>query len=69
MKAQEQFLPWATLESKLNTLDIAVGVNDVPAIKSLLTDLVTGYQSSGEVVDWVHLAQMRGAATAEGSGR
>jgi FlaA1/EpsC-like NDP-sugar epimerase len=69
MKAQEQFLPWATLESKLNTLDIAVGVNDVPAIKSLLTDLVTGYQSSGEVVDWVHLAQMRDAATAEGSGR
>ncbi|MDN5249918.1 nucleoside-diphosphate sugar epimerase/dehydratase [Betaproteobacteria bacterium LSUCC0117] len=69
MKAQEQFLPWATLESKLNTLDIAVGVNDVPAIKSLLTELVTGYQSSGEVVDWVHLAQMRDAATAEGSGR
>jgi FlaA1/EpsC-like NDP-sugar epimerase len=69
MKAQEQFLPWATLESKLNTLDIAVGVNDVPAIKSLLTELVTGYQSSGEVVDWVHLAQMRDAATAEGLGR
>jgi hypothetical protein len=44
-------------------------VNDVPAIKSLLTELVTGYQSSGEVVDWVHLAQMRDAATAEGSGR
>jgi FlaA1/EpsC-like NDP-sugar epimerase len=69
MKAQEQFLPWATLESKLNTLDIAVGVNDVPAIKSLLTELVTGYQSSGEVVDWVHLAQMRDTAIAEGTGR
>jgi FlaA1/EpsC-like NDP-sugar epimerase len=69
MKAQEQFLPWATLESKLNTLDIAVGVNDVPAIKSLLTELVTGYQSSGEVVDWVHLAQMRDTAMAEISGR
>ncbi len=59
----------ATLESKLNTLDIAVGVNDVPAIKSLLTELVTGYQSSGEVVDWVHLAQMRDTAMAEISGR
>ena len=68
MKAQEQFLPWVTLESKLNTLDIAIGVNDVPAIKSLLTELVTGYQSSGEVVDWVHLAQMRDTAMAERSG-
>ena len=69
MKAQEQFLPWATLESKLNTLDIAVGVNDVPAIKSLLTELVTGYQSSGDVVDWVHLAQLRDTAMAESSAR
>jgi FlaA1/EpsC-like NDP-sugar epimerase len=69
MKAQEQFLPWATLEAKLNTLDIAVGVNDVPAIKALLTELVIGYQSSGEVVDWVHLAQMRDTAMAESSGR
>ena len=68
MKAQEQFLPWAMLEPKLNTLDIAVGVNDVPAIKALLTELVTGYQSSGEVVDWVHLAQMRDTAMAERSG-
>jgi FlaA1/EpsC-like NDP-sugar epimerase len=69
MKAQEQFLPWATLESKLNTLDIAVGVNDVPSLKALLTELVTGYQSSGGVVDWVHLAQMRDTAIAKGTGR
>lgn len=69
MKAQEQFLPWATLEAKLNTLEIAVGVNDVPAIKALLTELVTGYQSSGEVVDWVYLEQVRDTAMAESSGR
>ena len=69
MKAQEQFLPWATLEAKLNTLEIAVGVNDVPAIKALLTELVTGYQSAGEVVDWVYLEQVRDTAMAESSGR
>ena len=69
MKAQEQFLPWATLEAKLNTLEIAVGVNDVPAIKALLTELVTGYQSTGEVVDWVYLEQVRDTAMAESSGR
>jgi FlaA1/EpsC-like NDP-sugar epimerase len=69
MRAQEQFLPWAELEAKLNTLEIAVGVNDVPSIKALLTELVTGYQSTGGVVDWVHLAQMRDAAIAECTGR
>ena len=69
MKAQEQFSPWAELEAKLNTLEIAVGVNDVPAIKALLTELVTGYQSTGEVVDWVYLEQVRDTAMAESSGR
>jgi FlaA1/EpsC-like NDP-sugar epimerase len=69
MRAQEQCLPWAELEAKLNTLEIAVGVNDVPAIKALLTELVTGYQSTGEVVDWVYLEQVRDTAMAESSGR
>ena len=69
MKAQEQFLPWPALEAKLNTLNIAVKVNDVPTIKALLTELVSGYRSTGEVVDWVHMAQARDAQFNEGSGR
>ena len=69
MKAQEQFLPWPALEAKLNTLNIAVEVNDVPTIKALLTELVSGYRSTGEVVDWVHMAQARDAQFNEGSGR
>ena len=69
MKAQEQFLPWPALEAKLNTLNIAVEVNDVPSIKALLTELVSGYRSTGEVVDWVHMAQARDAQFSEGSGR
>ena len=69
MKAQEQFLPWPALEAKLNTLNIAVEVNDVPSIKALLTELVSGYRSTGEVVDWVHMAQARDAQFNEGSGR
>jgi len=28
-------------------------------IRSFLQQLVTGYQPSGEVVDWIHLAQER----------
>jgi hypothetical protein len=39
-----------------------MGVNDVPAIRSLLQQLVSGYQPSGEVVDWVYLAQDRQAS-------
>ncbi len=56
MKAHEPFLPWAQLEDKLNALGMAVRVNDVPAIRGLLQQIVSGYQPNGEVVDWVHLA-------------
>jgi FlaA1/EpsC-like NDP-sugar epimerase len=65
MKAHEQFLPWNQLEGKLNALSIAIGVNDVPVIRGLLQQLVSGYQPSGEVVDWVHLAQEREALANE----
>ncbi len=59
MKAQEQFISWPQLQDKLNALSIAVGANDVPVIRGLLQQLVSGYQPSGEVVDWVHLANLR----------
>lgn len=65
MKAQEQFISWAKLQEKLNALSIAIGVNDVPVIRSLLKDLISGYQPSGEVVDWVHLALEREAMANE----
>ncbi len=56
MKAHEDFLPWAELQSKLAALGLALGANDVPLIRTLLKGLVPGYQPEGEVVDWVHLA-------------
>ena len=62
MKAHEEFLPWARLQEQLQALGLAMGVNDVPVIRSMLQQLVQGYQPSGEVVDWVHLAQEREAA-------
>jgi FlaA1/EpsC-like NDP-sugar epimerase len=62
MKAHEQFLSWPELSQRLNALQLAMGVNDVPAIRGLLQQLVSGYQPSGEVVDWVHLAQDREAS-------
>jgi FlaA1/EpsC-like NDP-sugar epimerase len=64
MKAHEQFLSWHELSQRLNALQLAMGVNDVPAIRGLLQQLVSGYQPSGEVVDWVHLANEREASAA-----
>ena len=65
MKAQEQFLSWPLLESKLNALSLAMSVNDVALIRGLLKQLVSGYEPSGEVVDWVHMALEREALANE----
>jgi FlaA1/EpsC-like NDP-sugar epimerase len=62
MKAHEAFLPWDQLQGKLNALELAMSVNDVPVLRGFLQQLVPGYQPSGEVVDWVHLALEREAA-------
>jgi FlaA1/EpsC-like NDP-sugar epimerase len=62
MKAHEAFLPWDQLQGKLNALELAMSVNDVPVLRGFLQQLVPGYQPSGEVVDWIHLALEREAA-------
>jgi FlaA1/EpsC-like NDP-sugar epimerase len=62
LKAQENFVPWRQLQGQLNSLELALSVNDVPVIRNFLRQLVNGYQPSGEVVDWVHLAQERQSA-------
>lgn len=61
LKAQEKFMPWEQLHGQLDSLNLALSVNDVPLIRSFLQKLVTGYQPSDEVVDWVHLEQERQA--------
>jgi FlaA1/EpsC-like NDP-sugar epimerase len=61
LKAQEKFVPWERLEGQLHSLNLALSVNDVPLIRSFLQKLVTGYQPSDEVVDWVYLEQERQA--------
>jgi FlaA1/EpsC-like NDP-sugar epimerase len=55
MKAHEEFLPWDELESKLNILNGALESNNVPGMRTLLKELVPGYQPESEVVDWVWL--------------
>lgn len=62
MKAHEDYLQWPQLTEALDTLSMAMSVNDVPVIRGLLQKLVVGYQPTGEVVDWVHLALEREVA-------
>jgi FlaA1/EpsC-like NDP-sugar epimerase len=57
LKAQDKFVPWEQLQGQLNSLNLALSVNDAPLIRRFLQQLVNGYQPSGEVVDWVHLAK------------
>ena len=57
MKAHEDFLSWSDLEAKLNTLEMALNVNDVGVIRMMMEKLVTGYTPSDEIVDWVYLEQ------------
>ncbi|MDO9612630.1 MAG: nucleoside-diphosphate sugar epimerase/dehydratase [Serpentinimonas sp.] len=60
MKAQDDFLPWATLAARLAELELALQTHDVASIRHLLAQLVPGYTPSAEIVDWVHLQQQAG---------
>jgi FlaA1/EpsC-like NDP-sugar epimerase len=62
MKAHEEFLPWDELESKLNILNLALESNNVPVIRTLLKELVPGYQPESEVVDWVWMENEKASA-------
>ena len=57
MKASEEKMSWADLQDSLNAMQVALDVNDVGVLRRMLEQLVSGYPPSGEIVDWVHLAQ------------
>ena len=68
MKAHEDFLSWSDLEAKLNTLEMALNVNDVGVIRLMMEKLVNGYTPSDEIVDWVYLEQEAEAQAASPAG-
>ncbi len=57
MRAEEEFIPWTQLEAKLKSLELALNVNDLCAIRLMMQQLVTGYIPSDEILDWVYLEQ------------
>lgn len=57
MKAHEEFIPWEELVGKLESLEMALNVNDVGVIRLMMEKLVAGFTPSDEIVDWVYLEQ------------
>ena len=54
MRASEDFIPWSELEDQLKTLEMALDVNDVAAIRLMMKKLVKGYTPMTKIVDWVY---------------
>lgn len=59
LKAQEKLIPWDHLQGLLHSLNLALSVSDVAEIREFLQKVVTEYQPSDEVVDWVYLERKR----------
>ena len=57
MKANEDFIAWSDLEAKLGSLEVALNVNDVSLIRTMMQQLVPGYTPSDAIVDWVYMEQ------------
>jgi FlaA1/EpsC-like NDP-sugar epimerase len=61
MKANEEFLPMAQYLALLDQLKAFLKVNDVPAMRELIAQLVPGYTPETDVVDWLNEAQNQSA--------
>jgi FlaA1/EpsC-like NDP-sugar epimerase len=67
MTAKEEFLPFADLEQRLESLKAALDAGEVWSIRQRLAELVSGYEVKGAVVDWVLLenAQQKASGVQE----
>jgi FlaA1/EpsC-like NDP-sugar epimerase len=57
MKASEEYIFWDALEPHIHALEAALQINDVGVVRQMMQNLVTGYIPTGEIVDWVYMAQ------------
>ena len=51
MKGFEDFLPWEELMERLEALQNSLNTNDIETARSLLKELVAGYEPNGESID------------------
>ncbi|MGH8384637.1 MAG: polysaccharide biosynthesis protein [Pyrinomonadaceae bacterium] len=54
MTANEDYLSWDVLKTKLTDLLGAVEKDDYSKVRQLLRDTVSGYTPDGEIVDWIY---------------
>ena len=54
MTANEDYLSWDTLKSRLIDLLAAVEHDDYARVRQLLRETVSGYTPDGEIVDWIY---------------
>ena len=64
MRAREESIEWELLMTKMAALETALAANNVAQIRQILHGLVSGYRPADEIVDWVHLEQVRQAQEA-----
>lgn len=54
MSANEDYLAWDVLKTKLAELLVAIEQDDYPRVRKILCDTVSGYTPDGDIVDWVY---------------
>ena len=59
MRAREEAVPWDQMTTRMAAMEVALVANNVVQIRKILQELVSGYRPAEEIVDWVHLEQMR----------
>jgi FlaA1/EpsC-like NDP-sugar epimerase len=62
LKAHEEYLPWSELQEQIVQLMQEVEVNNIPAMRARIQQLVPGFHPDAEIADWIWQAQ---ATTAE----
>jgi FlaA1/EpsC-like NDP-sugar epimerase len=55
MKAREDYISLAELQNRFQDLERALNASDLFAIRSMMTELVSGYTPNLEIVDWIFL--------------
>jgi len=58
MKSHEAFIELPNLEAKLRLLEAALNINNAASVREILQEIVTDYSPSGEIVDWIYLADL-----------
>lgn len=68
IRAHEEFVPWTELEAKLSSLEMALEINDVGALRLIMQQLVAGFVPGDDIVDLVYTERKAEAQALGGGG-